>query len=148
MITRGLVYGSFFIALLFTGLYLVPVLVTKNGMIVSEGSIIMLQMGDWDTVPFSIAHTSTLTGAFTASVPIRFFVMNANQFQSVRRGGPWFGGESMYAAGSVTSLSFDVPLTPGEYFLVFTSVNETWCGPTWCGPVTIRITESIIAAQA
>jgi len=148
MIARAWVYGLSFIALLYTGLYLVPLIVTKNGVIAPAGSTIMIQIGDWETIPFSIAQTSTLKGAFTASLPIQFFVMNSTQFQSVRRGGPWFGSQSMYATGSVTSLSFDVPLAPDDYFLVFTSVNETWCGPTWCGPVTIRITESIIAPQA
>jgi len=145
MLMRALIYGALFIALLFSGLHLAPLMVSKSGVIAPEGSIFMIHIGNWETVPFAITEASIVTGAFTASLPIQFSVMNSSQFSSLQRGGPLVELESEYTARNVTYLAFEVTLTPGDYFLVFSLANEAWCGPTWCGPVSVRVTSNIIA---
>lgn len=142
---RAVIFGILFLALAVLGLYAVPLLVRESGVIASSGATFAIHIGSWETIPFSLTHTSKITGSFAASAPINFLVMNSTQMDLLVHGGepPYTGANALsygvgtvYEVAHVTSFVFDVTLAPGDYFLIFSCE---------CGIVSIHITSSIIA---
>jgi hypothetical protein len=136
MLRAGL-FSVMLLILLASGLVFIPAWNERSGIIAAQGTSINVNPDSFAFIPFSTSQDSRISGSLSLSNGIQAYVVNSTQFRDLN---PYsFPSTYEFASGYVSSLTLDLHVTNGSYYLVFYNVLPS--NPS--SILTVRVVQAI-----
>ena len=107
--------------------------------IVQNGVVFNINPRTAQPVGFNLSQSATITGSFTTSAPVTFYIMTPSEYASLLPSGT--ASSYVYTSGSVSSGSINTNVGAGTYYLVFVNYNSLTTD-------TVQITAAFVATAS
>lgn len=119
------------------------------GQVLERGNRAYYAGGSSATCEMNLKRESRLTGGFTSNASMIFYLLDASQYSQVQYSDQ-LPDSYIYTSGNTTSLSLNMTLALGTYYLLFSFtyrylVSSSTNGTGWAGYTELDITQTFVA---